>query len=78
MESVRERRRRSENIPTDEHGNLTVINSGKVSGKQQREKCFCGVYHKKRHPDTNNDLGTYKQYNFGEAMPPEMQTDLSE
>jgi len=77
MESVKVRRKRSNNIPTDEYGNLTVNNHGKVSGKKQREKGFCGVYYKKRHSESpDNELGTYTQWNFGAPMPPEMQADL--
>jgi hypothetical protein len=62
---LRQRRRQSEAIPTDEQGNLIIKNKYKVSGRKQREKCRTGEYRKKVHKDGTPVEGTYVQFNFG-------------
>jgi hypothetical protein len=65
---LKERRRRSNDIPTDAAGNLLYENKHKISGRKQREKGRTGMYRKKVHKDGTPVEGSYVQYNFGNPI----------
>ncbi len=66
-------------IPTDNEGNLLMPeNERRVSGTKRCAESLTGVFYKKNHggdPALEHKLGSYKQYSFGDIIPPEQQTD---
>ena len=77
QEKLKKRRLTCKDIPTDSEGNLVLDDSRRISGTRQRQKCCNGHFYQKPHPERPNEVqGTYVQYDFGDPLPLEKQTDV--
>lgn len=67
-QSLKNKRKLNPNIPTDSEGNLIVYAKNKISSTKRREECITGTFMKKDHSGEGRNLGSYKQYSFGDSI----------